>query len=131
MTAYENELGGRVVVMGYAPWIFLHSTAKRTQLQNAADWLTFGRLPVRIDETLPISPIVRSNEDASRGAVVLLHHGLEPVQSATVHVRAACKDVRMLTASGEEPLAGAPGQSTTLDHDLPVVGISRFCVQSW
>ena len=42
MTAYENELGGRVVVLGYAPWMFVHSVAKRAQLQNAADWITQG-----------------------------------------------------------------------------------------
>jgi hypothetical protein len=104
MTAYENELGGRVVVCGYAPWIFVHSSAKRTQLLNAADWVTHGRLPVRIDETLPLSPIVRANADATRGAVVLLQHGLELVKQATLHLRAAGKDVRLVTSAGIQPL---------------------------
>jgi hypothetical protein len=31
------------------PWMFLGSSAKRTQLQNAADWITRGRVPVRTE----------------------------------------------------------------------------------
>lgn len=122
VTAYENELGGRVVVCGYAPWMFVHSSAKCTQLQNAADWITHEKLPVRIDETLPISPIVRANEAATRGALVLLHHGLESVERATLHVRAACKDVRMVTPAGVQPLQAIPepgGWRITLEHLQP------------
>jgi hypothetical protein len=122
MTAYENQLGGRVVVCGYAPWIFVHSSSKRTQLLNVADWITYGKLPVRIDETLPLSPIVRANEDTTRGAVVLLNHGLEPIDMATLHVRASCTNMRMITPSGTQPLttlAEPGGWQVTLAHIQP------------
>jgi hypothetical protein len=54
MTAFANELGGRVVVMGYAPWIFVHSVSKREQLQNVADWLSDHRIPLRVEQPVPL-----------------------------------------------------------------------------
>ncbi len=89
LSAFENELGGRVVVMGYAQWMFLQSVAKRAQLLNIADWLTRGALPVRIEQAVPLVPLVRMSADRTRAAVVLLNAGLDPVDSAIVRVRVA------------------------------------------
>lgn len=104
MTAYENALGGRVVVMGYAPWMYLHSVAKRAQLQNVADWITRGALPVRIVETVPLTPFVRMSPERDRGAVVLLNTGLDPIEQATVHLRAPAAAVHLCGASGTRRL---------------------------
>jgi hypothetical protein len=101
MTAFENELGGRVVVMGYAPWIFLHSIGKRLQLQNVADWISRDSLPVRVEETVPLVSVVRLPADRKRGAVMLLNAGMDPIPEATVHLRFQAKEARLM----------APGQA--------------------
>ena len=77
MTTFENELGGRVVVMGYAPWIFLHSVGKRMQLQNVADWISRNRIPARVDETVPLALVARVSADRQYGAVMLLNAGMD------------------------------------------------------
>jgi len=97
MTAFENSLGGRVVVMGYAPWIFLHSVAKRRQLQNVADWISRGTMPVRIDQTVPLVSVVRMSANRHHGGVVLLNAGMDEIREATVHVRSAARRARLLT----------------------------------
>jgi hypothetical protein len=102
MTAFENELGGRVVVMGYAPWIFLHSVGKRLQLQNAADWLSRGSMPVRVDETVPLLSVVRLSADRQRGAVLLLNAGMDEIREATVHLRVAARRGRLLSIGQPE-----------------------------
>ena len=104
MTAHENELGGRVVVMGYAPWMFIHSVAKRAQLQNAADWITRGRLPARIAEAVTLVPFVRMAADRSRAAIVLLNDGLDPIRQATVHVQMPPARVSLIAPQAETQL---------------------------
>ncbi|MBI5835310.1 MAG: hypothetical protein HZB16_23630 [Armatimonadetes bacterium] len=89
VSAYENEYGGRVAVMGYAPWMFLRSVSKRWQLLSLADWLTRDRLAVRIDEPVSVTPWVRLDAERRRGFVVLLNHGLDVLESVTVRVRLA------------------------------------------
>ena len=87
MTAHENKLGGRVVVVGYAPWWYLQSGFKRFQTINAADWIAKGQLPVRIEETCAVAPFVRINSDGTRGAIVLLNTALGALETATVRLR--------------------------------------------
>jgi hypothetical protein len=87
MTAYENALGGRVVVVGHAPWWFLHSAHRRFQTLEAADWIAKRRLPLRIEETVAIAPMVRADTGGTRGLIMLLNTGLGPVDSATLHLR--------------------------------------------
>jgi hypothetical protein len=108
MTVYENALGGRVAVAGYAPWMFVHSLPKRTQLQNVLDWLSRDTLPLRIDETVPLIPVVRLSATRERGAVVLLNAGLDPIPQATVHLRAPAAPVRLLTPSHSRRLQPQP-----------------------
>jgi hypothetical protein len=105
LTAFENELGGRVVVMGYAPWMFMYSVAKRAQLLNVADWITRGALPVRIEEAVPLTPIVRASEDRSRGVAVMLNWGLDRIEHATLHVRAPEAPAYLGTPKGLTPIA--------------------------
>jgi len=102
MTAFENELGGRVVVMGYAPWIFLHSVGKRLQLQNVADWISRGTMPVRVEQAVPLVSVVRMSADRQRGAVVLLNAGMDAIREATVHVRLAARHARLLTIGQDD-----------------------------
>lgn len=97
MTAFENELGGRVVVMGYAPWLFLHSVGKRLQLQNVADWISRDTMPVRVDETVPLLSVARVAPGRNRAAVMLLNAGMDAIPEATVHLRFAASEIRLLT----------------------------------
>lgn len=131
MTAFENELGGRVVVMGYAPWIFLHSVGKRLQLQNAADWISRDTMPVRVDETVPLLSVARVSADRRRGAVMLLNAGFDAIPEATVHLRLEAGPVRLLTIGRRghklpvEPEAG--GIRATL-RDIEPWGIRMMLV---
>jgi len=87
VTAFENQLGGRVVVLGYAPWMFLGSRAKRAQLLDLSDWLARDLLPVRIDEPVRLIPFARLSADRRRGAVVLLNAGFDRIERVTIHLR--------------------------------------------
>jgi hypothetical protein len=130
LTAFENPLGGRVVVMGYAPWMFLGSTPKRTQLLNAADWLARGTLPVRVEETVPLAVFARFSKDRTRGLVVLLNTGLEPVERATVSLRVPQGPVCLATPQGttELPLSGEAGARAVTLRDLPPWGTACLLV---
>lgn len=96
MTAFENELGGRVVVTGYAPWIFLHSVSKRLQLQNGADRISRNTMPVRVDETVPLVSVACVSGDRRRGAVMLLNAGMDDISEVTVHIRVEARYARLL-----------------------------------
>ena len=123
MTAFENRLGGRVVVTAYAPWMYLGSGAKREQMLNVADWITRGRLPVRVRQLARLVPLVRLSPDRTRGAVVLLNASTDPVAEATVHLRVPPARVRLLAGGRRartlpaEPIAD--GLSVTLRNIAP------------
>ena len=108
LTVYENSLGGRVAVLGYAPWMFLESVAKREQLLNLSDWLTGGKLPVRIGPAVPVAPVVRLDGTRTRGAIVLHNWGLDAVEGATLQIRAPRTSARLLTPESEAELPTIP-----------------------
>lgn len=108
VTAFENSLGGRVVVMGYSPWMFIHSAAKRRQLQNAADWISRTTVPVRIEPTVKLIPLVRLSADRRRGAIVLLNASLDSIPLAKVHIRIPGASVRDVSVGSTLPLATRP-----------------------
>lgn len=117
-TAYENELGGRVAVIGFAPWMFLQSASKRAQLLSLFDWLTDGSLPVRLNPDMAVAPVVRFNADRSRGAIVLHHWGLDAVEGGTLEIRAPRTSARLLTPAGETELQSLP-DTTVWTISLP------------
>lgn len=131
MTAFENELGGRVVVMGYAPWIFLHSVGKRLQLQNAADWISRDTIPVRVEEPVRLIPVARVAADRRRGAVMLVNAGMDAISEVNVHVRLAARRARVLAVGQDEHTVeitseGAGGRITM--RSIPPWGLRMFLV---
>jgi hypothetical protein len=81
MTAFENTLGGRVVVMGYYPWSQFHSLPKTTQMKNVCEWLSRGRMPARV-ETFAKVAVWRHER-----AVVVLSLSLDPVEKLSLLLR--------------------------------------------
>lgn len=110
MTAFENSLGGRIVVMGYAPWMLLQTVGKRRQMLDIADWISRGRLPVRIDQTVRLIPTVRLSADRRKGAVVLLNASLDEISEATIHIRASATTARCLSI-------GQPDRTLTIEPE--------------
>jgi hypothetical protein len=104
MTAYENPLGGRVVVAGYGPWMYLGTAAKRTQLQNVADWISRGSTPVRIDEMAKIVPFVRLSNDRQKGMVLLLNASFDTIKEATIHVRTPAAPAELVRPDRSESI---------------------------
>ena len=78
MTSYRNELGGRVVLMGYYPWAQIHSLPKSSQMKAVCGWLSDSRLPV-VAESFAKTVIWSREGTAGRQAAVVLNASLDPV----------------------------------------------------
>ncbi|MHB1354693.1 MAG: hypothetical protein ACYCZF_01810 [Anaerolineae bacterium] len=109
MSAYENALGGRVVVSTYAPWRRLGRISKRSQLLVVADWLSYGKLPIVIEQHVRVAPFIRLSEDGSKFAVVLLNSTLDATGPLEVRLRSTAKHVSLITTGSALPLTVLPG----------------------
>ncbi len=90
MTAFENELGGRVCVMGYYPWSQMHHLAKSTQMKAVSEWLSRDRLPVILESFARVHLWVREPAP-DRIACVLLNGSLDPQPGVTLRFRGSFK----------------------------------------
>jgi len=120
VSAYTNELGGRVVVMAYAAWARLGTAAKWHQLRTFIEWATDGRLPLVLERPSRVTPFVRMNPEGTRFVAVLLNNGLDPTGSFEVKVRAHVGGVCQAASSGRIlplPVKEAPdGVVVTLEN---------------
>ena len=96
MTAHENELGGRVVVMGYYPWSQVHSLAKSSQMKAVVDWVSRGKMPAMVESYSKI--VVWSR---GRG-LVLLNASLDGAEKVTVRWKGAGGRVLLREMGGKE-----------------------------
>jgi hypothetical protein len=94
MTAFENQLGGRVVVMGYYPWSQVHSLAKSTQLKAVVDWVARRRMPAMVETYSKVVIWKRGK------GLVLLNASLDEARDVTVRWAGAGGRVRMLEMGG-------------------------------
>jgi len=108
-SAFQNALGGRVVVSSYAPWRRLGRLCKRTQLVEVADWLSYGHMPVRIDAFVRVAPFVRMSADGSRYACVLLNSTLDASGPFELRVRSRSPKAALITPGEVLPLTVLPG----------------------
>ncbi len=105
LSLFENPLGGRVAVSSYSPWIRLGRSAKRRQLQAVFDWLARGRMPVRIDATVRVWPVLRSDPSTGRSVLMLLNTALDATGPLAVRLLGEARRAWRLTPAGPEPLS--------------------------
>jgi len=103
LTLYENELGGRVAVSTYAPWHRIGLGPKKRQVIAMADWLSEGQLPVIIDQTVRVAPLIRKSPDG-RFLAVLFNSSLDASGKLTLRLRAGSDQVSLLTSNGFQTL---------------------------
>ncbi|QGQ99682.1 hypothetical protein EHS13_34895 [Paenibacillus psychroresistens] len=84
---YENTLGGRVAVQGYAPWDNIHSEVKRTQIMQICDWLSYGRLPVIIDSCIKVVPFLKQSPDESSWLLMLMNASFDDTEAFVAKLR--------------------------------------------
>jgi len=100
MTAFMNELGGRVVVMGYYPWSFIHNLSKSTQLKAVSTWISQEQLPVVAESFAKVAIWYR--EGARRKTIVFLNVSLNPLPKWTLGLSTHEIGFTHVNESGEE-----------------------------
>ena len=101
LTAYENELGGRVAVAGYYPLKDFGRHGKRNQMLNLMTWLSKDRIPVRINSFARILPMIRMSEDRDRFLASFFNTSLDNLQNVNIEVQSKAKKILLLTSDGE------------------------------
>ena len=69
--AFENELGGRCVVMGYDPWRYPNMWHREHQLHNIFEWLWNGHEPYRGIKAPRIFQLFRESPDKEKFILML------------------------------------------------------------
>lgn len=113
MTAFENSLGGRVVVSGYYPWKLTHNLGKTQQMKEVCQWLSRDTQPLKIETFAKVVPWVRRDRKGRR-AFVLLNASLDPIDELSVLVAERVSTFRLHTLGGKtlpvptEPVDDSP-----------------------
>jgi hypothetical protein len=103
MTAFENELGGRVVVLGYYPWSQVHSLAKSSQMKAVVSWVSGGKLPALVESYSKVVVWCRGK------AMVLLNASLDPAEEVVVRWKAEGTGLRLHGMDGAARAVTADG----------------------
>jgi len=77
---FENELGGRICVAGYYPWVQLHGLAKSSQLKSIMRWLSRDTLPAYVSSFHRVNLWPRVREDGGI-ALALLNASLDVAEN--------------------------------------------------
>ena len=120
LSTYENELGGRIVVSSYEPWQQLGTGAKKHQMLALFDWLTYGKLPIIIKETVRVVPLIKENKN-KKLTVVLFNTSLDDTGELTVHIRKKLKNVTLINKEGAKSLNIQNNDNDTLIK-VPSIG---------
>ncbi len=79
--ALRTAAGGRWVIFGNGCWSAVVTTAQRAQLLAAADWVSPGGLPVRVETPGQVVAIPRTDTEGRLCSVLLLNCSLDPTAS--------------------------------------------------
>ena len=127
MTAYTNELGGRVVVMGYFPWSMMHNLAKSSQMKAVCVWLSGDRLPIWLDSFARVHLWVREPAPG-RLACVLLNASLDPVAEPAFRLANAYASYQWTGMDGTRTALNPPTDSDTMRSGIHTPSLKPWSV---
>jgi hypothetical protein len=82
--------------------------------RRTSRWLANGRLPVLIEQTVRVAPLVRMSPDGKRFAVVLLNTSLDPTGPLTLRLRTQSRQVSLIDRGKVTPLRTEREDDATL-----------------
>ena len=115
---YENELGGRVCVLGYAPFHMQNDLSRFLQLSAIQTWLLGDRETVKLLTPGRTALFVREGEKCAEAAVLNLTMDVQ--ESVEVSVRGNVQGW-LCTPEGKKPLCGKMLEGSTLFDLGPAV----------
>jgi hypothetical protein len=109
MGAFENRLGGRVVVAGYAPWDNLFNLSKSTQMKSLFRWLSKDTLPGYVASFHKMGLWIRETDNGGL-AVVVLNSSEDVAEDAVLALRTAASTATFTDMRCHETPLVAAGQ---------------------
>jgi hypothetical protein len=109
MGAYENELGGRVCVAGYYPWLFLQNLSKSSQIKAVLRWLARDTLPAYVASFHKVNLWARASEPG-KPAVALVNASLDPAEGVALMLRTTIEELRLVDMGCAETRVRAAGR---------------------
>lgn len=106
---YENSLGGRVCVLGYAAYKKVDSLSRRTQLMRICDYLTREKIPAKILDARKAAQFIRTSEDGKKILLSIINLSIDDTGETRVAIYGV-KQARLLEDNGKEILL-------TAEHD--------------
>ncbi len=125
---YENSLGGRVAVLGYAPWGGYEAEERVHLLRKIIGWLSFDKPSAEIDGAYHILPFLRKSEKGF--ALMLTNHWLEDSGKFKVRVKTEAKgEYKIFNSQTREtkPIEYVTQNGMT-EFEVPSIGGWDFCV---
>lgn len=93
MVLFENELGGRIAVAAVPvdSWQWLYRS-KAYQIGKIAEWLMYGDIPLRIEDSPNIGPFYYEDEAMGTGLLGIVNAGLDEAE-AVIRTNLEIKDL--------------------------------------
>lgn len=121
---FENELGGRICVSGYYPWIQLHGFAKAAQFKAIMRWLSRDTLPAYVASFHRANLWVRVRDNGAI-AMALLNASLDPAEKLELNVLTSKDTLRVTDMQCRET------QVTASQTDGPYKRFTLPSIEPW
>jgi hypothetical protein len=126
---YETQTGGRVAAFGFAGFSAGMSEARRRQLQRAADWVAFNRLPVLLEGPAQAVAVPRVTQAGDLRSVAVLNVSIDTQLPLALRLRgcpAGVTGVAWLTPEGKPVTLAVRWEAKDACVTLPAVGPWRL-----
>lgn len=121
-TLYTNQLGGRVSVMGYYPWILNQGSEKRYQFQAVCDALSGRRMPLTIHTMARLASWVRRRESGEL-VIGLMNWSSDTYETVDISIRGSAKTFHRIGMNHQREILstqpGEQGRHCTLNNVPP------------
>ena len=129
--AFENALGGRVVVTGYGAWDLLGHDFKYRQIHAIFRWLTKDRLDAEIPDCRLRTRVYARADQENGVTAALLNWSLEPAGNLPVRLRTTSDSALLIRNRHPEKRVSAVHRCGAFaDFPIPVGALELVCLDA-